>query len=90
MMEAVMSKICVNENACVDVFEFNGAYYANIWIFDTTHRIGPSYDLSLLNRDVIDMLSDLRTVASVKAYQDKGLKDLQGCLLNYEFGELVA
>jgi len=85
-----MTKICVNENACVDVFEFNGAYYANIFIFDTTHRIGPSYDLSLLNRDVIELLSDLRMVASVKAYQNKGLKDLQGCLVKYQFDLQVA
>ena len=85
-----MTKICVNENACVDVFEFNGAYYANIWIFDTTHRLGPCYDLSLLNKDVIEMLSDLRTVAGVKAYQNRGLRDLQGCLLNYQFDKQVA
>jgi len=84
-----MTKICVNEDACVDVFEFNGAYYANVWIFDTTHRIGPAYDLSLLNRDVIDVLSDLRIVASVKAYQDQGLKALQGCLRNYRFDERI-
>lgn len=84
-----MTKICVNENACVDVFEFNGAYYANVWIFDTTHRIGPSYDLSLLNRDVIEMLSELRTVASIKAHQGQGLKDLQGCLLRYQFDDQV-
>jgi len=85
-----MTQICVNENACVDVFEFNGAYYANVWIYDTTHRVGPSYDLSLLNRDVIELLSDLRTVASVKSHQKLGLKALQGCLLNYRFAEQVA
>ena len=85
-----MNKICVNENACVDVFEFNGAYYANVWIFDTTHRVGPSYDISLLNKDVITMLSDLRTVASVKAHQRQGLKALQGCLQNYQFEDQIA
>ncbi len=85
-----MTKICVNEEACVDVFEFNGAYYANIWIFDTTHRVGPSYDLALLNKDVITVLSDLRIVASVKAHQQQGLQDLRGCLQNYQFEEKIA
>ena len=83
----IMTQFCVNENACIDIFEFNGAYYANVWIFDTTHRIGPSYDIALLNRDVINMLSDIRVVASVKASQAMGLKDLQGCLQNYKFEE---
>lgn len=85
-----MTQICVNENACVDIFEFNGAYYASIWIFNTTHRVGPAYDLALLNRDVIKAISDLRTVANIKAYQDQGLKSLQGCLINYEFDDRVA
>lgn len=85
-----MTQICVNEHACVDIFEFNGAYYASIWIFNTTHRVGPAYDLALLNRDVIEAISDLRTVANIKAHQDQGLKSLQSCLINYEFGEQVA
>lgn len=85
-----MTQICVNENACVDVFEFNGAYYANVWIFNTTHRIGPSYDLAYLNKDIVELISDLRTVAHVKAHQEQGLKALQGCLQNYKFDEQVA
>lgn len=82
-----MTQICVNENACVDIFEFNGAYYASIWIFDTTHRVGPAYDLAFLNKDVVELISDLRTVANIKASLDQGLKDLQGCLMNYRFDE---
>lgn len=84
-----MAQICVNEKACIDVVEVNGAYFANIWIFDTNHSIGPAYDLFALNRDVLNLLDDLRTIASVKESQELELKALQSCLLSYNLEECV-
>lgn len=84
-----MAQICVNEKACVDVVEMNGAYFANIWIFGTNHSIGPAYDLIALNRDVLNLLDDLRTVASIKESQELELKALQSCLLSYNFEACV-
>lgn len=82
-----MAQICVNEQACVDIVEMNGAYIANVWIFGTNHTIGPAYDLVALNRDVLSLLDDLRTVASIKESQELELTALQNCLLSYDLEE---
>ena len=81
-----MVQICINNNACIDIYETDG-FYAHISFFNTKHRIGPEYDLAALNRYVMDFIHDLTYVAKINDSQKMDLKALQAGLMNCQLEE---
>lgn len=77
-----MSRICANEQACVDILELNGKYMASIWLYGMQHKVGPADTCTQLNLDILEKIQDLRLIAGIKQDQNKDLEDLQNCLGN--------
>ena len=82
-----MAQIRISEQACIDIQECNGAYFADVTLFDQKQNIGPEYDYATLNERLFDVLNSFRTNSHIKKSQHLELEALQSCLLYFEMGD---
>jgi len=71
-----MAQFCVNENACIDIVEVNGAYYATLWVCDLVYDFGPLYDISSLIQDIHQTLRQLNSATDISTSIAKELDNL--------------
>ena len=72
-----MAQFCVNENACIDIVEVNGAYYATLWVCDLVYDFGPLYDITGLIHDIHRTLRQLNSTTNISNSLTKELDNLQ-------------
>ena len=76
-----MVQICINQEACIDIYETD-AFYADISLFKTKHKLGPEYDLASLNRRVLSLLHEISCFSEIKESQRLELHALESDLMN--------
>jgi len=81
-----MVQICISTKTCIDIYETD-AFYADISLFDSKHKIGPEYDLASLNRSVLNFLYELSCFTEIKESDKLELRALENDLLNYQLEE---
>jgi len=81
-----MVQICISESASIDIYERDG-FYADISLHNSRHKIGPAYDLALLNRHILDFLHDCITRLNSQGSQSLEVKALQNDLMYCQLEE---
>ena len=81
-----MVQICISQKTCIDIYETD-AFYADISLFNTKHKIGPEYDLASLNRRVLNFLHEIRCFTEIKESQELELNALESDLMNCQLEE---
>jgi hypothetical protein len=76
-----MVQISISPKTCIDIYETD-AFYADISLFDTRHKIGPEYDFAALNRSVLDFLHEFSCCAATRESEKLELRALENDLLN--------
>lgn len=82
-----MAQIRISDQACIDIQESNGAYFADVTLFDQKQNIGPEYDFATLNARLFDLLNSFRSNAQIKQSHHLELEALQSCLLYFDIEE---